>query len=131
MKTVLFTIMSLVMVNALPTASFAAVEENPLPTIALPDGRNILTNIDGLTVYIFDVDNGSTSNCYDACAKAWPPVLATPDFIPAAPIGTTIRKDGSLQLTFNGMPIYLFAGDGAPGETNGDGLGGVWHIVAE
>jgi predicted lipoprotein with Yx(FWY)xxD motif len=131
MKSVLFAIMSLVMVSSMASTSYAAVEENPLSITTLPDGHNILANMDGLTVYTFDVDSGSISNCYDACAKAWPPVLATPDLVPAAPIGTTVRKDGSLQITYNGMPIYLFAGDGAPGEANGDGLGGVWHIIAE
>ena len=46
-----------------------------------------------------------------------------------ANLGVTTRKDGSQQLTHKGKPIYLFAGDGAPGDINGDGLGGVWHIV--
>jgi predicted lipoprotein with Yx(FWY)xxD motif len=45
-------------------------------------------------------------------------------------IGTITRDDGSTQVTYNGAPLYYFAGDEAAGDSNGDGLNGVWHIAA-
>ena len=133
MKTILFTniLFSL-------TTAFAAYgdippvpgEDAPLAIVALADGREILAK-DGLTVYLFDQDVDANSTCYDACANAWPPVLAKEGESFGASMGITIRKDGSQQLTYDGFPIYFFVGDGASGQINGDGLGGVWHIIVE
>jgi predicted lipoprotein with Yx(FWY)xxD motif len=97
----------------------------------LVDGR-------GRTVYDFANDTGSTSTCDGGCAAEWPPVAA-PDPLPASlpgvsgRLGSTTRGDGSRQLTVAGHPVYTFAGDGAPGQTNGNGItldGGLWTAVA-
>ena len=96
-----------------------------------------LTGGEGRTLYMFTKDSKGTSNCYDACAKAWPP-LATSGKPAAAPgldnamIGTTQRKDGTMQVTYNGMPLYYFVKDKAPGEVSGQDLkaqGGEWYLV--
>ncbi|MBY0385559.1 hypothetical protein K2X05_10415 [bacterium] len=133
MKMILFAILvtSTFIVNASYGNGAAKVDEDaPLKVTKLSDGREILTK-DGMTVYIFDNDQGSVSSCYDACAKAWPPVLAVAGEVLGESMGVTTRKDGSQQLTYDGLPIYFFAGDGAEGDINGDGLGGVWHIILE
>lgn len=131
MKTLLFTVMSFIAITSYANCGTASeVDANaPLSVVALTDGRNVLAADQGLTVYIFDVDTTSESQCYDSCEKAWPPVLVPAGAVLGANMGTTVRKDGSQQLTHNGRPIYFYIGDGAQGEINGDGLGGVWHII--
>lgn len=98
----------------------------------------VVVNSSGRTVYEFGRDTGSTSTCTGGCAAIWPPVLA-PATLPASlpgitgPLGSTTRTDGGRQLTIAGHPVYTYSGDGAPGDTNGQGLqlnGGVWHAVA-
>lgn len=100
----------------------------------------ILTASDGFTLYQFRNDTGGQSVCYDGCARVWPPLLVGKDVLPAAssgvrgPFGITIRRDGSRQVTYQGSPLYFFAGnatvarDMAPGDTNGQGIGGVWFV---
>ena len=75
----------------------------------------------------------AVSTCFDACAAAWPAVTVTDGFAPPAGIDpalvTTVdRPDGSKQLKVGKWPLYFYAGDGAPGETNGQGVGGVWFV---
>jgi predicted lipoprotein with Yx(FWY)xxD motif len=92
------------------------------------DAPLMITNAEGLTVYTFDKDAPNASNCYDGCARAWPPVLsATKEVGPN--LSTTVRKDGTLQVTYQGKPLYLYVGDEKAGDKTGDGLGGVWHIA--
>ena len=93
----------------------------------------ILTTSDGFTLYTFDNDTAGSgeSACYDACASTWPPFPVADATASGADgdIGTITRTDGSPQTTYNGKPLYMFSGDAAPGDTNGDGLGGVWHVA--
>jgi predicted lipoprotein with Yx(FWY)xxD motif len=56
--------------------------------------------------------------------------IVTPDAIKAGPdVGAITREDGSKQATFKGKPVYLFAADGKPGDTKGDSVKDVWHVV--
>ena len=70
----------------------------------------------GKVLYVFGADRGSTSRCYGVCATAWPPVL-TKGAATAGPglngklLGTTKRKDGSLQVTYNHHPLYFYSAD--------------------
>lgn len=96
---------------------------------------NILTDSKGMTLYIFLNDTPGTSNCYDQCAAIWPPYTVpqgaslTSNSGVTAKLGTTQRKDGSLQLTVNGMPVYYWAKDKNPGDTTGQGIGSVWFVL--
>ena len=84
----------------------------------------------GHTLYVFDNDD-ALSNCYDNCAVNWPPVLVTDNKASGINgLNTITRNDGSLQATYNGRPLYYFAGDKAIGDVNGEGLGGVWWSVS-
>jgi predicted lipoprotein with Yx(FWY)xxD motif len=105
-------------------------------SIGVDDGH--LVDGSGRTLYLFEADSGATSTCSGACASAWPPVTTNGD--PAATgaakggmLGTSARDDGSTQVTYAGHPLYRYAGDSAPGDTNGAGsdeFGAEWYPVA-
>lgn len=91
-----------------------------------------------VSLYLFEADTKATSTCYDACAQAWPPLLTegTPvagDQLDAGMLSTAQRKDGSTQVTYNGWPLYYFAKDQAPGDTQGqdvEGFGAEWYLIS-
>jgi predicted lipoprotein with Yx(FWY)xxD motif len=100
---------------------------------------SIITDGQGQTVYLFEKDTGTTSTCYGACAAAWPPVTTTAGQSGVSGganqtlLGTTMRTDGTTQLTYAGHPLYRFAGDHKPGDTIGQGLkafGAGWYVLA-
>jgi predicted lipoprotein with Yx(FWY)xxD motif len=101
------------------------------------DLGKVVVDSAGMTMYDFHKDKGTTSSCYGACAEAWPPLLTSGEPKAAAGaesslLGTTKRKDGTLQVTYNGHPLYGFVEDRKPGETNGndvDGFGAEWYAL--
>ena len=97
-------------------------------------GATVLTTAKGLTVYWFAPDTPARSTCYGTCAGYWPPVTGTPSAGPGVTgkLGTIKRSDGTTQATYNGHPLYTYAGDTAPGQAFGNNLnlnGGLWHAV--
>jgi predicted lipoprotein with Yx(FWY)xxD motif len=97
----------------------------------------ILDDGQGRTLYLFQRDTGSKSNCAGACATSWPPLTSAKPSVgkgaSASMIGTTKRSDGKTQVTYNGHPVYRFSGDSSPGDTNGQGtnaFGGLWYAVS-
>ena len=101
------------------------------------DLGNVLTDAQGRTLYLFGADMGTTSVCSGACAQNWPPLLASGtatvgNGAKASLLGASTRSDGKQQVTYNGHPLYLFAGDHKAGDTNGQGVnafGGSWHAL--
>jgi predicted lipoprotein with Yx(FWY)xxD motif len=99
---------------------------------------NILVNSKGRTLYLFNRDSGTMSECNGACAVNWPPLRAAgkPTIgtgAKASLISTSTRSDGVRQVTYNGHPLYLFKNDNNPGDTNGEGLdafGGSWFALS-
>ena len=98
----------------------------------------ILTTGKGFTVYAFEADKGTMSDCTGACAVAWPPVTASGDRITVTGgatmslVAETIRPGGVHQLTYAGHPLYTFTGDTSPGTTNGQGseaFGARWDVL--
>ncbi len=97
----------------------------------------VLVDRRGRTLYLFEADHGTRSSCYGACAAAWPPLLTHGTPRAAAGIrrrllGTTRRKDGSLQVTYHRHPLYLFVKDRRAGTTSGEGIdafGGEWYAL--
>jgi predicted lipoprotein with Yx(FWY)xxD motif len=90
----------------------------------------ILTGKNDMTLYVFDMDTPNTSNCGAACTVKWPPFVASTAAAGTRPDLTIItRADRTLQWAKDGQPLYYWAGDKAPGDTKGDGIGGVWHIA--
>lgn len=97
------------------------------------DLGDILVDADGNTLYLFTPDGQGDSTCYDQCEASWPPLVDAVnagDGVDAALIGSTTRTDGSAQVTYNGWPLYYFAADTAPGDTNGQGINGVWFVIS-
>ena len=97
-----------------------------------------LVDQDGMTLYLFteDTQNAGTSTCTDEeCLNEWPPLIVTGTpvagtDVDAAMLGTITREDGTMQATYNGWPLYYFAGDAAPGDISGQGMEGVWFLVS-
>lgn len=85
----------------------------------------------GAALYTFDHDIGANQpTCNSACAEKWPPVIVDSEDIEGdARLGTIKRVSGLDQLTINGKPVYMFYEDRSSGDTYGDGLGNVWHLV--
>jgi len=97
-------------------------------------GVTVVTNGKGFTLYSFAPDTPTTSKCYGSCAAYWPPAIGTAAAGSGLPgkTRTITRTDGSLQLTYNGHPLYTYIGDTAPGQASGNNLnlnGGLWLEV--
>ena len=98
----------------------------------------VLVDAQGRTLYLFEADKGPMSVCDGACASVWPPLKATGRLtagagVTASKLGTTKRSDGTTEVTYNGHPLYTFAGDSAPGQTSGQGLddyGAEWYALS-
>jgi predicted lipoprotein with Yx(FWY)xxD motif len=134
-----------------PTTEATTVAETPTTGVPVTGAASVnvsettdfgpvLVNSEGFSLYVFmnDTQNGGTSTCMEACAAAWPPLVSESDPVAGegvdqALLSTITRDDGSSQITYNGWPLYLFEGDTAPGDTNGQGLddsGGLWFLVS-
>ena len=98
----------------------------------------VLVDGSGRTLYLFDADKGAMSKCDGACASAWPPLTTSGKptagaGVVAAKLGTAKRADGTTGVTYDGHPLYTYAGDGAPGQTTGEGLtdyGAPWYALS-
>lgn len=95
----------------------------------------ILVDENGMTLYLFTKDTPNVSNCYDQCAVNWPPFLTTGDpqageGVDATLLGTTERTDGTLQVTYNGWPLYYYNLDSNVGDVSGQGVGEVWYVIS-
>ena len=107
------------------------------PTLAIGTTKlgAVVVDQSGRTTYVLDRDTPgtTTSACTAGCASLWPPVTATGTPTAAAGIsgavGVITRTDGTRQVTLNGRPLYVFSGDHAAGDANGDGIAGVWHAA--
>ena len=101
------------------------------------DLGTILVDSEGMTLYDFHKDKGTTSSCYGACEAAWPPLSTSgeaqaKDGAESSMLGTTERKDGTMQVTYNGHPLYTFAEDKKAGEANGNdfsAFGAQWYAL--
>jgi len=95
-----------------------------------------LTGEDGRTLYTFKSDSPNSSACTGGCSGSWPPfVLGPGDAVTAGPgvtgaLTTFARSDGTMQVAYNGAPLYYFASDAKAGNTNGQGVGGKWFAAA-
>jgi predicted lipoprotein with Yx(FWY)xxD motif len=95
-----------------------------------------LVGPEGMTLYLFTNDEDGVSNCTGGCLGNWPPLLLAEGEEPTAGDGVTgelgviEREDGEgRQVTYNGIPLYYWQGDTAPGDTTGHEVGGVWFVV--
>ncbi len=118
------------------TTDLAAIAGGTVQTTtATVNGKSVtlLTNEKGWTLYYFTPDTATTSACTTApCTTNWPALIAngTPTSTANLPgkLGTQTNANGS-QVTYNGHPLYTYSGDTAAGQTNGEGVGGKWHVA--
>jgi predicted lipoprotein with Yx(FWY)xxD motif len=95
-----------------------------------------LTGADGRTLYTFKPDSADTSTCTGGCASTWPPFTVgaggslTAGSGVSGKLTTFTRADGTMQVAYNGAPLYSFKNDIAAGDTNGQGIGGQWFVAA-
>ena len=98
-------------------------------------GNYLAAGTSGMTLYTYASDQLGVSNCTDTCATTWLPYLvSSADGLSVADgitgtVGTLTRADGTLQVTYNGMPVYFYSQDVKPGDTTGDGVGGLWNVA--
>jgi predicted lipoprotein with Yx(FWY)xxD motif len=134
--------------EATPTATPAPAEPQPASSTSRPRKRGtkiraidsqfgtILGDGRGQAVYLFDKEQSSRSECYGDCARAWPPVLAKGRPVAGKGarkrlLGTTRRRNGKRQVTYDGRPLYYYVDD-APGRVlchNVFEFGGLWLVV--
>jgi predicted lipoprotein with Yx(FWY)xxD motif len=107
-------------------------------TVQASDGGDHLVDCSGMTIYIYTADhpNSGESTCTDDCALSWPPLMVSDGQTPAAGdgadpslLGTISRPDGTMQVTYNGWPLYLYSGDTVAGEQNGLGIVN-WALIS-
>jgi len=118
--------------------STPSASEGQEPTVYVrqdPALGSILTDGKGMTLYQFTKDTTKgESSCTDQCAQNWPPFTASEPFsLPftvKGELSTIQRTDGTTQVAYNGIPLYYFAKDTQPGETNGQEKGDVWYVVS-
>jgi predicted lipoprotein with Yx(FWY)xxD motif len=93
------------------------------------NGVYILRSQDGLALYRYDFDVDGRSHCNDACSRSWPPLIASAGATPVVGEWRTMARGAARQWTFRGNPVYTYALD-SPGVVKGDGIDGVWHLIA-
>jgi len=104
-------------------------------TIKTTQIGKVLADAKGDTLYWYskDIRNGP-STCTGGCLSAWPVVAGKPAAAMgvafAGKLGEVTDAGGTVQATYNGYPLYTYSGDMAPGETAGNGVGGVWHVIS-
>jgi predicted lipoprotein with Yx(FWY)xxD motif len=106
-------------------------------TVALAETSfgDVLVDGQGMTLYAFMADTAGTPTCEGECATNWPAAVVTGepvigDGLEASAFGTVAALAGGEQLTAGGHPLYTFAGDAAPGDVNGQGVGDAWYVVS-
>lgn len=110
----------------------------PVVTVATSTALNsYLVAANGMTLYHYSKDSSGVSNCSGVCASTWPPYTVATTSAPliagsgaGGQLSTLTRANGTLQLTYNGMPLYFYKNDVNPGDTKGQGIGKVWFVVA-
>ena len=120
--------------SATPTATpVPSVSPVVLAQVVGSMGTILVAASNGHTVYRFNSDTPGVSNCKGGCISAWPPLSVSAGTTPTGgtgvtgQLGTIKRDDGSLQVTYKGLPLYFFHSDSKPGDTNGNYTG--WSLV--
>ncbi len=96
--------------------------------------QTVLTNAKGLTLYYFTPDSATQSACSGPCAQTWPPLFFSGSDSPTSSANlsgklSVLADVNGNQVEYNGHLLYAFAGDTAPGQTNGQGLFGKWFVA--
>ena len=115
-----------------PTTTAAQAANGATVAVANSKLGDILVDGDGRTLYAFTKDKGDQSACSGQCASNWPALTGSATAgtgVQAALLSTSMQADGKAQVTYGGKPLYYFAGDAKPGDTNGQGVGNAWFVL--
>ncbi len=118
--------------TAAPTTAADQAANGTTVAVASSGLGDVLVDAEGRTLYAFTKDQGDQSACSGQCADNWPALTGPATAgtgVQAALLSTATQADGSAQVTYGGKPLYYFAGDAKAGDTNGQGVGGVWFAV--
>jgi predicted lipoprotein with Yx(FWY)xxD motif len=120
-----------------PTAGVPVTGEATVNVSEVGTFGPALVDAEGRTLYLFtnDTQNSGTSACSGDCLAAWPPVVSqgapvAGTGLDATLLSTITRDDGTIQVTYNGWPLYYYADDAAPGDAMGQGMNSVWFLVS-
>jgi predicted lipoprotein with Yx(FWY)xxD motif len=97
-------------------------------SLFIEDGKYVFRVGESQSIYIYDRDKAHVSTCVDECSRLWPPVIASQESNALSDWTLFKRADGSKQWCYRSRPLYTYAHD-KPGQTSGDGLEGLWHLV--
>jgi predicted lipoprotein with Yx(FWY)xxD motif len=116
------------------TSASAAVSPRAKVLVRVTSVGGVLADSRGHTLYSYAADKARKSACYAACAATWPPFLTAGKplaglGVRGSLLGTTKRKDGKLQVTYAGRPLYFFAAERKAGELDGQGYSGKWWAL--
>jgi predicted lipoprotein with Yx(FWY)xxD motif len=137
---VIATVLSIVALAA--TTAVAAPSTASVRSAQISGLGEILVSAGGRALYHTSAEPKNVARCTGACAADWPPLLIAAGTKPVAGRGVrasllgTVKRDGKLQVTYGGMPLYLYSGDKKAGSVTGQGvggiawLGGMWNAVA-
>jgi predicted lipoprotein with Yx(FWY)xxD motif len=115
-----------------PTTTAAQAASGTTVAVANSKLGNILVDGDGRTLYAFTKDKGDQSACSGQCATNWPALTGPATAgtgVQASLLSTSMQANGAKQVTYGGKPLYYFAGDAKPGDTNGQGVGNAWFVL--
>lgn len=139
MRTIRNNLLKITGVLALMTVALSLAQDGAmsLNLSESADHGQFLADGAGMALYLFVPDAQGASTCSGDCAVNWPPLtVASTDALPtlgegldAAMLGSVARDDGTIQVTYNGWPLYYFAGDTEAGQTNGQGVGDNWYLL--
>lgn len=121
-----------------PTVGVPVTGEATVNTADVGTYGTVLVNGDGMPLYVFSKDTGGTSACTGDCTTEWIPLASqgapvAGDGVDATLLGTITRDDGTMQVTYNGHPLYTFADDTGAGDAAGQGMednGGKWNLIS-
>ncbi len=117
--------------GTIPSSGAAMVETTTVPGLG-----TILTDAQGYTLYLYEPDNGKgPGTCTGTCATLWPPLTTSGQptagaGVTSSLLGTTPLSNGSMQVTYNGWPLYRYSSDQKPGDVNGQGKLSKWYVVS-
>jgi len=123
---------TLIVSLSLSTAATTAIAEshgNDLVHSREFRGSVYMMNQTHMTLYVHDGDSPNRSTCTDECAEIWPPALLPEGSELGQNYALFRRNDGTMQIAYKGRPLYLYSGDTRVGDTNGDGIGGIWSVA--
>jgi predicted lipoprotein with Yx(FWY)xxD motif len=118
--------------SARPTSTTSAAQGAVSLAVGSTTLGSVVTDGAGRTLYVFENDPPGISNCTGACLTTWPRYVPEPGAKPQGVeprLAGTINTDGGQQATLAGRPLYYYVGDRAPGDTNGQGIGGRWFAI--